>query len=250
MANVEELNPYSAGEKREQVEAMFDHIASAYDRMNSLMTFGMHTRWRTLALESLRDSVGDTDAPLLDVATGTGDVAIHLRRLFPRAPVIGIDLSEGMMAVARRKVQAAQLKGINFRQADCLSLPFGSDTFGAITAAYGVRNFADLLAGYREMYRVLRPGGRLCVIELCEPRTTLLRLGYRLYARTLIPALGRLLSGDSAAYSYLPRSVAACPQRMEMTKLMARAGFRNTGYRVLAPGAVAIYTARKEEVEA
>lgn len=247
MPEVEHLNPYSRGDKTPQVAAMFDSIASAYDRMNSLMTMGMHVRWRGRALRDLRRAAGDTSGRLLDVATGTGDVAIDLRRLFPHAPVTGIDLSEGMMQVARHKVQAAALQGIDFMQADCLDLPFADDTFEAVTVAYGVRNFADLERGYREMLRVLRPGGRLCVIELCEPRNPLMRLGYRLYTRTLVPLAGRLLSGDTSAYTYLPRSVAACPQRDDMTALMRRAGLTDTAYRVLPPSVIAIYTARKPQ---
>lgn len=242
---VTELNPYSEGDKGPQVEAMFNHIASVYDRMNALMTFGMHTHWRSSALRELRSALGDCNAPLLDVATGTGDVTIHLRKLFPNAPVTGIDLSEGMMAVARRKVDDAGLSDISFLQADCMHLPFADNSFAAVTVAYGVRNFQDLAAGYREMCRVLKPGGRICVIELCEPANAVMRLGYRLYARTLIPLAGRLISRDSAAYSYLPRSVAACPQRRDMTELMQHAGFKNARYRVLAPGAVAIYSACK-----
>lgn len=245
MPKVEHLNPYSGGDKAPQVEAMFDNIASTYDRMNSLMTMGMHVRWRERALRWLRHSVGDTGERLLDVATGTGDVAIDLRRLFPRAAVTGIDLSEGMMQVARRKVHIAGLQGIDFQQADCLDLHFADNTFEAVTVAYGVRNFADLERGYREMLRVLRPGGHLCVIELCEPRNPLMRLGYHLYTRTLVPVAGRLLSGDSSAYSYLPRSVSACPQRADMTALMRRTGFSDTAYRVLPPYVIAIYTARK-----
>lgn len=245
MANVEDLNPYSKGEKTPQVETMFNNIASAYDRLNSLMSFGMHTRWRRIALQRLRQTATDPTQPILDVATGTGDVAIHLRRLFPEAPVTGIDLSEDMMDIARRKVARAQLQGINFLRADCLALPFAPDTFAIVTAAYGVRNFADLPAGLRQMHRVLKPGGNLCIIELCEPKSPLMRLGYRLYTRSLVPMMGRMLSGDSRAYTYLPRSVAACPQRGEMIKLLAKAGFRKPRYQVLAPGAVAIYTATK-----
>lgn len=239
------INPYSAGEKTGQVEAMFDHIASAYDRMNSIMTFGMHTRWRTKALEELR-TAGGTAGPLLDVATGTGDVAIHLRKLFPESHITGVDLSEGMMSVARRKTARRHLREIDFIQADCLHMPFADETFAAVTVAYGVRNFADLEAGYREMYRVMRHGARLCVIELCEPASLPLKICYRIYARTLIPLAGRIVSGDHAAYSYLPKSVAACPQRRGMTDLIEKAGFTGARWKVLPPGVVAIYTAVKE----
>ena len=128
------LNPYSEGEKTPQVEAMFNNIASTYDRLNALMTMGMHTVWRRKALRGLQQAVGaDTSAPLLDVATGTGDVAADLRRLFPNAPITGIDISDGMMSVARRKMERMGLKGITFRHADCLALPFEDNTFGAVT---------------------------------------------------------------------------------------------------------------------
>lgn len=242
--DVTEINPYTDGAKTQQVETMFDNIASAYDRMNSLMTFGMHLRWRSRALSELQRSVKDGD-PILDVATGTGDVAIHLRSLFPSSPITGIDLSEGMMEIARRKVAGRGLRDINFQKADCLAMPFTDNQFAAVTVAYGVRNFADLEAGYREMHRVLRPGGSLCVIELCEPANPLMHFGYKLYTRSLVPLAGRWLSGDSSAYTYLPRSIAACPQRAGMTDIMQRAGFRHAGWQVLFPGAVAIYQAVK-----
>ena len=240
------LNPYSEGEKTPQVEAMFNNIASTYDRLNALMTMGMHTVWRRKALRGLQQAVGaDTSAPLLDVATGTGDVAADLRRLFPNAPITGIDISDGMMSVARRKMERRGLKGITFRQADCQALPFEDNTFGAVTVAYGVRNFADLQRGYSEMLRVLKPGGRLCVIELCVPRNPLLRFGYRLYTRSLLPLIGRIISRDSRAYSYLPQSVEACPQRGAMTQLMTNAGFQKAACKVLPPNVIAIYTASK-----
>lgn len=159
----------------------------------------------------------DTSAPLLDVATGTGDVAADLRRLFPNAPITGIDISDGMMSVARRKMERMGLKGITFRHADCLALPFEDNTFGAVTVAYGVRNFADLQRGYSEMLRVLKPGGRLCVFELCVPRNPLLRFGYRLYTRSLLPLIGRIISRDSRAYSYLPQSVGLSAARRHDT---------------------------------
>ena len=243
---VTDINPYGKGDKTTQVGAMFDHIAPAYDFMNGVMSFGLFIRWRDRALRLLARELEGTpaDAPLLDVATGTGDVAMALRRLFPSRPVTGIDLSEGMLALARDKAARRGLD-IDFRQADCLRLPFAADTFAALTAAYGVRNFSDLEAGYREMLRVLRPGATACVIELSEPRNPLMHLGYRAYVSTLVPLAGRLVSHDASAYSYLPRSVAACPARQEMTALMLRAGFSSARWISLWPGAATIYLARK-----
>lgn len=243
---VESVTPYDAtAPKHSQVEAMFDSIAPAYDFMNNAMTFGLHRYWRNVALRQLSRS---KPRRILDVATGTGDVAFNLHRRLPGASITGIDLSAGMLAIARNKLAAmpeTDRRSITFLQADCLSLPFDSDTFDAITVAYGVRNFEHLADGYREMLRVLRPGGTLCVIELAQPQGTLTAPLYRFYSSRLIPAIGRLVSGDSSAYTYLPTSIAAAPQREAMTALMRSAGFTSCSFRTLTFGAIAIYTASK-----
>ena len=252
----EKVMPYDeCREKREQVEEMFDSIAPAYDFMNTAMTFGLHRRWRSKALSALQSLLGRTrpdgrDLRLLDIATGTGDVAFDLARRFPYAKITGADLSAGMLDVARRKLAAAppQVRGrIDFEQADCLALPYPDATFDAITVAYGVRNFQRLAEGYAEMHRVLRPGGMLCVIELSAPEPGLTKALYNVYSRHLIPAVGRLVSGDSRAYSYLPESIAAAPQRDAMTAIMTRAGFDRASWRSLTFGAVCVYLARKGE---
>lgn len=245
----EEVKPYDEGrEKGEQVGEMFDSIAPAYDFMNSAMTFGMHRLWRRKALRMLNESLRAGPKEVLDIACGTGDVTFHLARLFPEARVTGADLSTGMLRVARRKLaerHAGLADRIRFMEADCMALPMADNSFGAVTVAYGVRNFQDLEGGYREMLRVLRPGGTLCVIELCEPKNAPMRFGYKLYTRTLIPLAGRFLSGDRSAYTYLPRSISACPQRGDMTSLMLRAGFCEARYKVLFPSTVGVYLARK-----
>lgn len=252
--DAEHVKPYSdTGNKSEQVEQMFDSIAPAYDFMNTAMTFGMHRSWRNRALSMLAGKLArQTSAgPLrmLDVACGTGDVTFRMYDRFgPEADITGIDLSQGMLDVARRKLQEmspAHRAAIKFQAADCLKLPFADNTFDAVTVAYGVRNFERLTEGYAQMLRVLRPGGVLCVIELCEPASPLTRWGYRLYSRHIIPFIGRRVSKDDRAYSYLPQSIAACPDRDAMTRLMAQAGFIHTEWHTLFPGAVAIYLARK-----
>lgn len=242
----EKVMPYSKGEsKTGEVEEMFDSIAPAYDFMNSAMTFGLHKYWRNRALARLKKV---NPKRILDVATGTGDVAFSLfTRLSPES-VTGVDLSSGMLDVARRKLEKmapSARERIRFLQGDCLALPFSDGEFDAITVAYGVRNFERLGEGYREMYRVLAPGGVLCVIELSEPRQSFLKSLYRLYSRRLIPAIGKMVSGDSRAYSYLPESIAACPQREEMTALIRGAGFDEASWHSLTFGAVTIYLARK-----
>lgn len=243
---VEKITPYGSEEsKTGQVEEMFDSIAGAYDFMNTAMTFGLHRWWRNRALSRLR---GVPHADILDVATGTGDVAFALsRRLAPRS-VVGVDLSAGMLEVARRRLaeQPEEVRRrITFEQGDSLHLRFADASFDAVTVAYGVRNFEHLEEGLREMARVLRPGGTLCVVELSVPRNPLARAGYNLYAKGIIPMVGRMVSGDSRAYTYLPESIARTPQRGEMTALMTRAGLADASWRSLTLGVVTIYTATK-----
>ena len=251
-SGAELVMPYGEGrDKHEEVEDMFDSIAPAYDFMNSAMTFGLHRYWRREALRALSMSLRHADKGnlrLLDIATGTGDVAFDLARKFPTAEVVGADLSEGMLSEARRKLEH-QPYGIGrrviFERADCLNLPYQSGSFDAATVAYGVRNFEHLEAGYREIYRVLKPGGVLCVIELSCPEKRATKALYDLYSKELIPAVGRLVSGDSRAYSYLPESIAAAPQRDAMTALMLSAGFSKASWRSLTFGAVTIYMGKK-----
>lgn len=241
----ERVNPYAGDtrHKTQQVEAMFDSIAPAYDFMNSAMSFGLHRRWLRKAIGIV---AGQLPAHVLDVATGTADVAIALARRLPKARVTGIDLSEGMLAVGRKKVEKAALADrILLQQADCLHLPFADNTFDCVTVAYGVRNFEHLLEGYREMTRVLRKGGTLVVIELSTPRSAIVKPFYKFYTRCIIPLVGRVVSKDVRAYSYLPESIAAVAQGEAMTALMQQAGLRDTAHRPLTFGVCTIYTALK-----
>lgn len=248
---VTHVRPYDTGdEKTRQVERMFNNIAPAYDAMNTVMSIGMHRLWRQAMLRRVRRMAATTEAhphtPMLDIATGTGDVAIALTRMMPGVPVVGIDLSEEMLAVGRRKIAAHYPSApIELLQADCLHLPFADNRFRLATVAYGVRNFADLPGAFTEIQRVLMPDGVLGIIELCEPRNALVRAVYRLYAGKIIPAIGGMVSGDKNAYTYLPRSITACPARSAMADLLTRAGFTDVSYKIMPPGVVGIYTARK-----
>ena len=240
---VEQIKPYGEGAKTEQVRQMFDSIAPAYDFMNRAMTLGIDIWWRKLAVKRLK-RIHPTH--ILDVATGTGDFAIQLNSALHPQHITGIDLSQGMLDEARRKVKEKGLEqDITFEQGDCMALPMQDGTFDAVTVAFGVRNFEHLQQGYQEMARVLRPGGMLCVLELSTPTNRLIRWFYDIYTLHIIPAIGSLKSGDKSAYRYLPQSIAAVPQGDEMLQLMRNAGLRDATFRRLTLGVCTIYTAVK-----
>ena len=232
MPTPETIKPYdNSRPKTEQVEEMFDSIAPAYDFMNRAMTFGIDKLWRRRAVKLV---AATSPRRILDVATGTGDLAIRLARAIPSSHITGIDLSEEMLRIGRRKTdQAGLTPRIELTKADCLALPFPDASFDAVTVAYGVRNFEHLDQGYAEMARVLRPRGILCVIELAVPTNPVVRPLYNLYTRRIIPTLGRLVSSDTRAYTYLPESIAAMPQGERMLDMMRHAGL--TSPRLLPP---------------
>lgn len=242
MPTPEQIKPYdSVRPKTEQVEEMFDSIAPAYDFMNRAMTLGIDKLWRAKAVKMIRRR---QPADILDVATGTGDLAIKLAREIPGVRVTGVDLSEQMLAIGRDKVRLAGLSDrISLSKADCLALPMADASFDAVTVAYGVRNFEHLAQGYREMARVLRPGGMLCVVELSVPQSRLVRPFYELYTRRIIPVIGRMVSSDRSAYTYLPASIAAMPQGERMLAIMEEAGLVRPALRPLTLGVCTIYTA-------
>lgn len=242
----EKVMPYGTDEraKGEQVREMFDSIAPAYDFMNRAMTMGVDGLWRRRAVDAV---AAEQPLHVLDIATGTGDVAIALARRMPEARVTGIDLSEGMIAVGRRKVERAGLAGrVELLQGDSMAIDLPDASVDAVTVAYGVRNFEHLDRGYAEMLRVLRPGGLLCVLELSTPRGRLTYPLYRFYTRHVIPAVGRMVSRDVRAYSYLPESIAAVPQGDAMCALMLDAGAAEACARPMTFGACTLYTARKK----
>lgn len=246
MPTPEQIKPYdSVRPKTEQVEEMFDSIAPAYDFMNRAMTLGIDKLWRAKAVKMIRRR---QPADILDVATGTGDLAIKLAREIPGVRVTGVDLSEQMLAIGRDKVRLAGLSDrISLSKADCLALSMADASFDAVTVAYGVRNFEHLAQAYREMARVLRPGGMLCVVELSVPQSRLVRPFYELYTRRIIPVIGRMVSSDRSAYTYLPASIAAMPQGERMLAIMEEAGLVRPALRPLTLGVCTIYTAFRPE---
>ena len=242
---VEQVTPYGTHDtaKTEQVKQMFDSIAPAYDFMNRAMTLGIDIWWRKLAVKRLKRL---RPSRILDVATGTGDFAIQLNDSLQPQHITGIDLSEGMLAEARRKVKKKGLEDvITFKQDDCMALHMDDATVDAVTVAFGVRNFEHLQQGYQEMARVLKPGGMLCVLELSTPTNPLIRWFYDLYTLHIIPWLGSLKSGEKSAYRYLPESIAAVPQGDDMLQLMRNAGLENATFKRLTLGVCTIYTAVK-----
>lgn len=240
---VEQVTPYGEGAKTEQVRQMFDAIAPAYDFMNRAMTLGIDIWWRRLAVKRLKPF---KPSAILDVATGTGDFAIQLNDSLHPQHITGIDLSQGMLDEARRKIKEKGLEDvITFRQDDCMALHMDDASVDAVTVAFGVRNFEHLQQGYQEMARVLKAGGMLCVLELSTPTNPVIRWFYDLYTLHIIPWLGSLKSGDKSAYRYLPQSIAAVPQGDDMLQLMRNAGLHDTRYRRLTLGVCTIYTAVK-----
>lgn len=225
--------PESGTLPEQQVEAMFDRIARVYDRMNSVMTAGMHHRWRSRAVDLARVSVGDS---VLDVATGTGDLAVELRRrVGPGARVVGLDFSESMLALARDKAS-----DVEFQAGSALELPYGDGEFAAATVGFGARNFSDLDKGLAEMARVVAPGGRVVVLEITTPQKPPLSWFFRMWFDKAVPALGKL-AGDSDAYTYLPSSVRRFPDPHELGGRLARAGLTDVGWVLTAGGIIALH---------
>ena len=252
---VEDINPYEKGHaKGQQVEQMFDSIARRYDFMNSAMSLGQHKNWRNkamkaavAALKKISDPAETSSLKILDAACGTGDVTFRMHEMLPNAQVTGIDLSEGMLDIARKKLAMmpkAERELMAFVKGDSLCLPFQDEEFNMITVAYGVRNFSNLTQGLKEMRRVLKRGGVLCVIELSTPQNSLTRPFYNLYTGHVIPFLGKKVTGDARAYSYLPESIAACPQRNEMARLLSDSGFEDVKWKSLSFGALTYYIAK------
>lgn len=244
MYDQEKIKPYSQeGEKGTQVAAMFNHIAHSYDLLNHSLSLGIDRIWRRSAIRSLRRYAPQD---ILDVATGTGDFAILTARMLHPRHLVGIDISEGMLSVGRGKVDKAGLAGtVELKVGDCMQLDFPDGSFEAVTVAYGVRNFADLDRGLREMHRVLRQGGRLVIIELTVPQRFPMKQLFRVYSGLVFPVVGTLVSHDNSAYVYLPATMGAFPHGPEMKKILERAGFRDVRYNKSLLGINTRYEAAK-----
>jgi demethylmenaquinone methyltransferase/2-methoxy-6-polyprenyl-1,4-benzoquinol methylase len=224
----------------DQVNRMFDRVAARYDLLNSLMSAGLHHRWRERAADLARLAPGDA---ALDVCCGTGDLTLELaKRIAPGGHVVGCDFSEPMLDLARDKAGARAVGGVRFEWADALNLPYDAGRFDAVTVGFGVRNFADRDRGLREMARVLRPGGRLVVLEFTRPQRPPFSTFYSLWFDRIAPILGRI-SDDPEAYAYLAESVRSFPAPHGFAERMDRAaGLEGIRYTILAGGIVTIHT--------
>jgi demethylmenaquinone methyltransferase / 2-methoxy-6-polyprenyl-1,4-benzoquinol methylase len=222
---------------------MFDRIAGRYDLLNTLMTAGLHHRWRERAAD--RTGLGPGGSAL-DVCCGTGDLTLELaRRVSPAGHVVGCDFSEPMLDLARDKASGRDAAGVRFEWADALQLPYDSGRFDAVTVGFGVRNLSDLDRGLSEMTRVLRPGGSLAILEITQPTRPPLSTFYSLWFDRAIPILGTM-AGDPEAYSYLPESVRSFPRPAALAEKMAAAGLEQIRWTILAGGIIAIHSGRRQ----
>jgi len=235
---------FRLSDKGEKIQQMFGAIAPRYDFLNRLLSFGIDRRWRKKAVRLLKYR---PDARILDVATGTGDVALEIARTTPTTvKITGADFCKEMVDRGRDKVAASPYADrIVFKVAPCEDLPFASDTFDSITIAFGIRNVVDRKLGLAEMWRVLRPGGRMLILEFSTPRSAFFRQIYYFYFRRLLPVVGGLFSRYNA-YKYLPDSVLEFPSQEEFSRMISDAGFRNIHLHELTFGIATIYVGEKD----
>ena len=244
MYQQEKINPYGKeGEKGTLVEEMFDNIAPTYDKLNHRLSWDIDKGWRRKAIRQLEPFAPQK---LLDIATGTGDFAILAAEMLYQVEVTGIDLSEKMIEIGKQKVRNKGLENqIAFHRDDCLNLSLESESFDAVTAAFGIRNFADLDKGLAEMCRVLKKGGHLSIVELTTPISFPMKQLFHIYSHTVLPIYGRLISKDTSAYSYLTKTIEAFPQGEQMVEILKKAGFAQASFRRLTFGICTMYFAEK-----
>ena len=222
---------------------MFNNIAPTYDTLNHRLSWDIDKGWRKKAIAQLQPF---SPRHILDIATGTGDVAILAARMLTPEKLIGADISEGMMDIGRQKVKRARLEQIiSFEKEDCLQLSYPENSFDAVTAAFGIRNFPDLDRGLKEIFRVLKPGGHLSIVELTSPVAFPMKQLFKVYSHTVLPIYGRLVSRDDSAYHYLTATIEAFPQGEQMVGILKKAGFSEARFERLTFGICTMYLATK-----
>lgn len=238
------VNPYSESDlsKKEQVEQMFDNISGKYDLLNRILSMGIDVRWRKKVVKSVKKANPKT---VLDIATGTGDLAIQIAKS-TQAQITGFDLSAGMLEVGRKKVAKEKLDDrIEMIQGDAENMPFENNSFDVITVAFGVRNFENLKKGLDEIYRVLKPGGKFIILEFSQPESFPMKQLYAFYSKNILPKIGKQISKDESAYTYLPDSVKAFPYGEEMKKILKNSNFSKSSDKKLTFGIASIYESLK-----
>ncbi len=242
---ITKVTPYknTTASKTQQVATMFNNISKTYDFLNHFLSLGIDIIWRKKAIKQL---LKDNPKYILDVATGTGDFAFEALKILKPEKIIGVDISEGMLAVADKKIiERKKTDVFEVLLGDSEQLLFPNNTFDAVTVAYGVRNFDDLLKGLTDINRVLKNGGKLVVLEFSKPKSFPIKQLYNVYFKYITPSIGKLFSNDNGAYKYLPESVAAFPDGEKFNIIMKNAGFNNTKCTPLAFGICSIYTGVK-----
>lgn len=237
--------PYkdSEGSKKQQVAAMFDDIAFKYDFLNRFLSAGIDVGWRKKAIKQIAELHPKT---ILDVATGTADVAIMASGILKPEKIVGIDISDGMLEIGRQKVEKAGLTGIiELLNGDSETIKFNDNTFDAVTVAFGVRNFQQLEKGLSEILRVLKPGGKLVVLEFSKPKMPGVKTMYNLYMKIICPNIGKLFSKNRSAYKYLDESIQKFPEGKNFTQILDNLGYSNTYCKPLSLGICSIYCGSK-----
>ncbi len=238
------IKPYNteAGKKKE-VAQMFDHVAHSYDFLNHFFSLGIDRGWRKRVVNILQPTKPKI---ILDVATGTADLALALSKLSPTS-IVGVDISTKMLAIGAKKISAAKLDNIiKLQEGDSVKLQFPDNNFDAVTVSFGVRNFENLRMGLSEMYRVLKPGGKVVILEFSKPTTFPIKQLFAVYFKYLLPFIGKIVSGDNRAYTYLPESVAAFPEGKQFVSILQELGYTGVSTERLTFGISTIYTASKK----
>lgn len=237
------ITPYKSDEsKKDQVATMFNNIAGRYDFLNHFFSVGIDIIWRKKAIKLLKKC---NPRHILDIATGTGDFAFEALKLNP-AKITGVDISEGMMEIGREKIKKKGLQDlIEFKYGDSENLPFSDNSYDAVIVSFGVRNFENLNKGLKDMLRVLRPGGEVVILEFSQPKTFPIKQFYNFYSGSVMPAIGKIISRDKSAYTYLPESVKAFPEGDNFLNIMKALGYKETKLHSLSGGIASIYTGKK-----